>query len=435
MKAGEIIVTHRTILNALKSGEKQATLEGASTSDVEQRVFDEASKVATVVPGEAAEMLSVLSDALASLQAAEQDPGVFTALPHQTASLLQSFVAKEAAARNKAAPLPGGGLEAQFDDHDIPGWMGSFFTWWRGIKKHPWLPAPSEPERCSDTLRVGVLGDWGTGLYGAPACAASLKNDAIGFQMFLHLGDIYYSGTEEEVADRFLALWPRCPGVICRALNGNHEMYTGGHAYFEQVLPKFGQSSSCFALQNDHWLLVGVDTAFQEHDLAEDQGAWLGRLIGAAGDQRKVVLFSHHQPYSLLDGQGPKLVKRLAGLLADRRIFAWYWGHEHRCVLYDPHPIWGVHGRCVGHSGYPYFRDNVQGVPRVGGSDAFGWYRLHSRNLIPGGVLLNGPNAYLPGQAKKYGCQGYATLEFHGPHLTETFHAPEGTKVFSQQLV
>ena len=31
-----------------------------------------------------------------------------------------------------------------------------------------------------------------------------------------------------------------------------------------------------------------------------------------------------------------------------KKIFAWYWGHEHRCALYDQHPKWGVFGRCIG---------------------------------------------------------------------------------------
>src|SRR5262249_61640642 len=105
------------------------------------------------------------------------------------------------------------------------------------------------------------------------------------------------------------------------------------------------------------------------------------------------------------------------------------------CVPHDLHPVWGMYGRCIGHSGYPYFRDNLTGVPRVGGNADFGWYRLHSRNLVPGGLLLDGPNPYLPGQAKKYGCQGYATLEFSGPDLIETIHAPDGTEVYSRELV
>ncbi len=118
--------------------------------------------------------------------------------------------------------------------------------------------------------------------------------------------------------------------------------------------PPSSRPASYFALQNDHWVLVGLDSAYVDHDLAGDQVAWLEKIVENAGD-RKVVLFSHHQPYSLFDSQGPKLVEKLGGLLGRRKLFAWYWGHEHRCVLFDPHPAWGLHGRCIGHGGLSVF--------------------------------------------------------------------------------
>ncbi len=91
-----------------------------------------------------------------------------------------------------------------------------------------------------DKFRLAMLGDWGTGLYGGPVCARSIEKDTDGFQFVLHLGDVYYSGTQEEVEARFLALWPAVPSAIRRGLNGNHEMYTGGHGYFDVVLPRSG---------------------------------------------------------------------------------------------------------------------------------------------------------------------------------------------------
>ena len=57
-----------------------------------------------------------------------------------------------------------------------------------------------------------------------------------------------------------------------RALNGNHEMYSGGFGYFKLILPAFEQDSSYFALQNEHWLLVGLDTAYVDHDMDNDAG-------------------------------------------------------------------------------------------------------------------------------------------------------------------
>jgi hypothetical protein len=376
---------------------------------------------------------SALSEALALLGAAERDPGVLTTVQHPTASLLQSFLAERAADADSADATAAGGFEAKFDDHDILGWIGSFFTWWRRIRPHAWQPPPDAPEEVGSSFRIAVLGDWGTGLYGAPACADSIRQDGKGFGLLLHLGDVYYSGTEREVKERFLALWPDVPGARSRALNSNHEMYSGGHAYFDQTLQKFGQGSSCCALQSPHWLLVGLDSAYSEHDLAMNQAEWLEGLVAAAGS-RKVVLFTHHQPYSLIDNQGPKLVEKLSGLLEARRVFAWYWGHEHRCVVYDEHPAWGMRGRCIGHGGYPYFRSLPGGAEVAREGDGFKWYRLPDRDLIPGGLVLDGPNRYLPGHEERYGPNGYAVLEFEGEHLVESIRAPDGAEIFRQEL-
>jgi hypothetical protein len=275
-----------------------------------------------------------------------------------------------------------------------------------------------------------MMADWGTGLYGAPVCARSIEADRRPFDLLLHLGDIYYSGTPSEVRTRFLEKWPKRPEALNRACNANHEMYTGGEGYFRVLLPAFNQPSSYFALQTDAWLLVGLDSAYEDHDLAGDQAAWLERLVQNAGD-RKVVLFSHHQPYSLFDNQGPKLVTKLGALLARKKIFAWYWGHEHRCVLYDAHPTWGVLGRCIGHGGYPYFRDNLGGFPVADGPM---WRRVGAKNLVPSAVVLDAPNPYVEGEADKYGANGYVTLEFDDRRLNEVIHAPDGTVLRQRQL-
>src|SRR5262249_36133091 len=373
MNVRTMLVSHHALHSALnpRAGLESAARAGGigPTAEAIRRALAGAG-----VHGAEPAAVSMLSEALTALEDAERGPGVLTAVEHSMASLLQSYLAERAAEVGSAAPAPAGGPEAKFDDYDILGWVGSFFTWWRGIRKHDWRTPPAEPEGFGNSLRVAVLGDWGTGLYGAPICADSIQKDARRYGLLLHLGDVYYSGTEKEVAERFLALWPDVPGATSRALNSNHEMYTGGHAYFNQSLRRFEQTSSCFARQNSHWLLVGLDSAYHEHDLAMNQAGWLEGLIAAAGS-RKVVLFTHHQPYSLLEKQGTKLVEKLSGLLEDRRIFAWYWGHEHRCVVYDVHPAWGLRGRCIGHGGYPYFRTKPSDAEQAYGGGDFTWYR------------------------------------------------------------
>src|SRR5262249_61380338 len=132
-------------------------------------------------------------------------------------------------------------------------------TWWRQIHKQKWVPPPTIPESIGngDGMRIGVVSDWGTGLYGAPAIAASIQADQTKFDALLHLGDVYYSGTKGEAQHNFLDVWPkRTDKPVQRTLNGNHEMYTGGDGYFNVMLPAFDQKSSCCALTNKHWLLL-----------------------------------------------------------------------------------------------------------------------------------------------------------------------------------
>lgn len=371
--------------------------------------------------------------------------GVMVAVQDPMASLMQSFLLEsppdavpqgDAVERDPAGPV----LEVKFDSHDIGGWLFSLFTWVRRLRPQPWLPPPAAPERIGNgkTARVALLSDWGTGLYGAPVCAESIATDTDGFDVLLHLGDVYYSGTEKEAQERFLDVWPDAQGArvakpLSRTLNANHEMYTGGAGYFKKMLPAFGQASSCCAMETDRWLLIGLDSAYVDHDLTDDQAPWLeGLVAGAEAKGQRVVLFSHHQPFSLLDNQGPKLVRRIGHLLASRRIFAWYWGHEHRCVLYDAHPTWGLLGRCVGHSGYPAFRDKLDHLP-LGPSGE--WRIAPAESLVPGGLILHAPNPFIIGEEDRYGANGYLSLTFDDAHLHEVVHDPTGTVILSRQLV
>ena len=378
-----------------------------------------------------------LFNALAELQTHQRHADVLSAPNDQMAALMQSFTAGVRNASGQVVALPSGDVyEAKFDSHDWLRWAGSFFTWWRGIKPHDWLQASDTPEPLPNEARIAILGDWGTGLYGAPFCAHSVEHDQKGYQLLLHLGDVYYSGTEDEVQQRFLGLWPRNPGAVSRSLNSNHEMYTGGHAYFNLTLKQFGQAASYFAMQNSHWILLGLDTAYAEHNLTDDQVAWLSRIAANAGS-RKIILFSHHQPFARLEEQGPRLQEKLATLFTSGKIFAWYWGHEHRCVIYDRHAQWSLWGRCVGHSGFPYFRDNFLDLnltKESSGPHDTVWWKMKAHDALPGGLFLDGPNPYIPGHENEYGPNGYMTLELSDNKLNEIVHAPDGRELYQRQL-
>jgi calcineurin-like phosphoesterase family protein len=426
---------HRNIvINATSVNQVLKNHEAVSQEKVQEATSD---------PVEQARLVAGLNNALIEILDHEETPDVLSSPPSQLASQLQTFLAQKAMEEDKpiARELPGGAVEAKFDSKDWIGWAKSFFTWVGRLDYARWLTAPSNPQSLPENARIALLADWGTGLYGAPASAKCITATTPAFTHVIHLGDVYYSGTEAEIDERFIAFWPSVSGAISRACNSNHEMYSGGHGYFEKTLPLFGQLASYFAYENKDWLLVGLDSAYEEHSLTKEQLGWLSLILqDPSRAAKKLVLLSHHQPYSLLDNQGPKLISFLRLLLDTRRIYAWYWGHEHRCVVYDRHPNWNLAGRCIGHGGYPYFRDtnalrrrNAAGHTGANGST---WFQLQGTHLtadqsrvpggliIPSGAVLDGSNPYLEDDAEKYGPHGYVALEFQGNQLFETFYTP-----------
>ncbi len=416
--------------NRLKSA--LAGLQAASedTSGFEAAGFESDNESPT--PAELAQLAAIAAEL-----ATQNDGDILATRQDRMTSLLQSHLAENSPLAEE--PLDGGGFEATFDTRDYR-WVKSF---WQKVKTwtpHPWVDPQLVAWEVPNTLRLAVVGDWGTGLYGAPICAKSIQTDPDGFDIHMHLGDVYYSGTETEIRERFLKYWPWNARLGHLSTNSNHEMYSGGYGLFDVTLPEFAakstlfhQRSTCFAIQNDHYLIVGLDTGYVEHDLANGQVEWLRRMIGRAG-QRRVILVSHHQPYSLLESQGPHLVEKLGDLLTNGRIHAWYWGHEHRLVIYDRHPQWGLYGRCIGHGGMPYFRDKLAGAS----VEATGLYSVNGKTsggiTVPRGRVLDGPNPYLGEESHKYGPNGYLVLDLAGDTIRESYRLPHG-RVIHQETI
>ena len=389
-----------------------------------------------------------LSSALDDLHTAQGNNSKVMNTPRNImAAQLQTHLSRQAKQENKLESFLLRGIEfvleafeVKFSSADWLGYMLSFFTWIEGLDRAACPPAPPVAAPIANNFRLGVIGDWGTGLYGAPVCAASIASDTDGYDLLLHLGDVYYTGLREEMEERFEKFWPKLPpGAIGRSLNGNHEMYSGGHGYFETLLPYLGQSSSYFAYQNDYWTLIMLDSAYnepfggQEGDFFQDEMTWFDRIVLAA-DTRKIVLFTHHQPYTLLDpNQGPRVVNWLSKYLEAKRIFAWYWGHEHRCLLYDPHGAWGVHGRCVGHGGFPENRVDLSNAPFTEelGSQ---WRRVEGTGAIPGAYVLDTANLYIPTFETLFSPHGFVRLEFNGDRLTEYVRAPDNANIYLNDL-
>jgi hypothetical protein len=138
-------------------------------------------------------------------------------------------------------------------------------------------------------------------------------------------------------------------------LNGNHDMYSGGHGYFDHLLAdaRFARQgqSSYFSLENDFWQILGLDTAYQDSDLAGGQADWVLATRAAAADKTGVLL-THHQPFSLYEPAPDNILNRLQKTLERGLVTAWFWGHEHRCTFYAPTDH-VQYGRCIGHGGVP----------------------------------------------------------------------------------
>jgi len=427
-----------TVRNTILDFSSLSAALGSNAGRTQEAVQTAAEEV-TGNPVERAQLVASFNTAMGKLREQDKGAGVLSSTDNPLASRLQSFLIEKALAEKpeSAVPVSGEVLEVKFDNHDIFGWLPTGLKALFKVKPHPWVTPASDAEPIGDQYRVALFSDWGTGLYGAPIIRASIERDP-SFQMVMHLGDTYYSGTDNEIQERLLNVFPVVkPGVIRRTLNGNHEMYSGGKGYFNAALPFLGQGASCFAYQNAKWLLVGLDTAYIDHNLDEkdkqginktNQVEWLRQLVQKAGEGRKVILFSHHQPFSQLDSQGPKLVAAMGDDLL-KRIHGWYWGHEHRCVIYSPHSDFGFKGRCIGHGGFPAFRDSFSGPA----TDAYDWHTLTENDDAPACEVLDGANLFIDDDGPRYSPHGYVTLDFNGDDCAESYFAADGKQLRDPQ--
>lgn len=246
----------------------------------------------------------------------------------------------------------------------------------------------SLPERTT----VALVSDWGTGNVHAIAVAKQIalrQPDHV-----VHLGDVYYAGTPREVRTNFLEIWRAFGPQRARywALNGNHDMYSGGYGFFEHLLPAFGQPASYFNLQNKYWRLLGLDTAYLNHRITPEQLAWLpAQLTGSA----RTILMTHHHLLSPFRKRGDAMEQALDPYLSAEQLFAWIWGHEHH--LFEFADYRGVKCRCIGHGSLPYVPPDRR-------------RRRHDAEIVR---MEMRPSPLNPAR----GMHGFALLRFDGPTL------------------
>ncbi len=274
-------------------------------------------------------------------------------------------------------------LYRQFGPCD-PRWMEIRLSELLNHQDHPFVQPPEEPTAIADTAEVILVGDWATALPQAlnvsRAIRTRLEDGPPIERHVIHLGDTYYCGLREEYEHRFLAHWPVVPGSVVSSwsLNGNHDMYSGGHGYFKTLLGdrrfRGQQGSSNFLLRNNYWQVVGLDSAHQSPDnpsLSAGQQSWLRQTVtGEARASRQTVLLSHHQAFTAFGDTtvSGKLATDVANALGGVGVAGWFWGHEHRCTVYEADVRAPDYNRVaaytatIGHGGVPQLLD-IDGRP------------------------------------------------------------------------
>ena len=270
-------------------------------------------------------------------------------------------------------------------------------------------------ERLSEDGTIAILADWGTGEPEALEVLRQVKQHYP--QVVLHLGDIYYSGTEYEIENYFRRPWveilqPKASGILSLALPGNHDLYAGGQPFYN-LLDSFEQAASFFCLRNRYWQLIGMDTGLHDRlaegptRLEQSEADWLLDKVDNS-DGRRTMLFSHHQlfsSYEKFDGKNynEPLYTQLARVLP--QIDLWLWGHEHDLIIFDEYKTL-KRGRCVGGSAFPVGKYEMPDVPPNAE------------------VSFNKQIALTKGSAFYQHC--YAVIKFDGPKATVSYYEDTG---------
>jgi hypothetical protein len=283
-------------------------------------------------------------------------------------------------------------------------------------------------------VRIVMAGDYGTGNFGSgdsPSVKISKFVPSLKPDYTIHLGDTYYAGTGSEESNKLLSLWPQ-GAKASFALNSNHEMYSSGGPYFNEVVGgpifnKFQSPYSFFALENDNWVVVGLDSAYYSSALTLYLNGTLGSsnaqitfLQGIAKRGKKVIVITHHNgiPVGGFDPTTDKPLQLYADVM---NAFAgspppayWYYGHEHVGAAYAPLKGNGMLCRCLGHGALPWgFASSLQTAQD---NEVVDWFEKC--------------NAGDPDDNLRV-FNGFVCLDLDGPDLVETFYDETGRVAWS----
>jgi hypothetical protein len=340
-------------------------------------------------------------------------------------------LAKRAARKRKKRVDPKFSLQAkmlQFLRAGSLTWIRDYFRSRTG-PKHPFLTYEGtgdsgvypmrQAQHTHDSIKLSIVADWATGTDESDRIARMMERSNPDYT--IHLGDTYYVGNPQETINNYFqdVQWAHgSQGSF--ALCGNHEMYSQGHGYFDFLLPKLGitngvdhkmlgQKASYFALRNDHWLILGLDTAYNSENhpflqyfvnakcaFPDEVMAWLRDVVKLSAEtKRGIVVLTHHQYHSSFEDEFMLPAAQLGELLGTKRPIMWIWGHEHRMAVYGKYQKGNgvlAYGRCIGHGGMPI---DLTIKPKPDAQENFvAWDDRLNHNLMDRAKLVKRPLGY-----------------------------------------
>lgn len=273
-----------------------------------------------------------------------------------------------------------------------------------------------------DKCTIALAADWGAGNPSALNVGRQMKNKSPDYA--IHLGDIYYAGEEREAKD-FLYRFRDIAAKRSFALNGNHEMYSGGRGYFNVVLPNLQQSASYFGLFNHNWQFIALDTAYVDHVVTSPSDSRLQNQFDWAVDKLKngaksSIVLTHHQPFSAYQPEHDNAARlrddigKIDLAIQPATIFAWFFGHEHRCTIYDD-SFNDFRARLIGNGCIPHL---PQAPP----------------DIVPP-VPFKAINGAARADGSGYAISGFALLTMDGPKMTVDYINEDGTVFATENWV
>lgn len=293
-------------------------------------------------------------------------------------------------------------------------WVKTGIHMWRSRKDEAYQTlmgmTPRHPIKFDkDVLRIAVAGDAGFRGKAQTKLIESIRERHCEdpFDLLIHLGDTYFAGKDTEFLHHLLGPF-KSVGPRFLTLIGNHDLYLGGDGFLS-VLTILEQPGRYFCVESPHWRIACLDTSLYAETLRRNFGRldkgqkdWLDEQLDA-DDGKKLILMSHHYAVSGWEKPSHVLSQQMNPRL--KKVFAWYWGHEHGCATYGRRTS-GINGACVGNGAFLEKR------------------KAQSREPAPTWVAAGHCSCYR--DKTDFWPHGYLELELQPAQVVERYHLETG---------